>query len=152
MRQVINPQKPLGAQSISAIQFDPKSRMTFHRSCGVCNSCVSAYLPSSGVIPASTREGREGPADVSTGRPGMDQWKILVLGTLRLDLNADFDRVVLPKKVSAPRPIRPTKAIPSASVCAAVIRRWNRPSTHWTRLALTVTWIMTSTDSSVTSP
>jgi len=92
MRQVINPQKPLGAQSISAIQFDPKSRMTFHRSCGVCNSCVSACLPSS---PGSSRraraEGREGPADASTGRPGMDQWKILVLGTLRLDLNADFD-------------------------------------------------------------
>ncbi len=27
------------------------------------------------------------------GRPGMEQWKILVLGTLRLGLNADYDRI-----------------------------------------------------------
>lgn len=27
------------------------------------------------------------------GRPGMDQWSILVLGTLRLGLNADYDRI-----------------------------------------------------------
>jgi len=41
---------------------------------------------------------------------------------------------------------------PSASVCTAVIRRWNRPSTRWKCLALTVARIMASTDSSVTSP
>jgi hypothetical protein len=28
-----------------------------------------------------------------TGRPGMDLWKILVLGTLRLNCNWDFDKV-----------------------------------------------------------
>jgi len=27
------------------------------------------------------------------GRPGMEQWKILVLGVLRLGLNADYDRI-----------------------------------------------------------
>ena len=31
--------------------------------------------------------------DADKGRPGMDQWSILVLGTLRLGLNADFDRI-----------------------------------------------------------
>ena len=31
--------------------------------------------------------------DAGKGRPGMDQWSILVLGTLRLGLNADFDRI-----------------------------------------------------------
>ena len=27
------------------------------------------------------------------GRPGMEQWRILVLGTLRVALGADFDRI-----------------------------------------------------------
>jgi hypothetical protein len=31
--------------------------------------------------------------DCNNGRPGMDLWKILVLGTLRLNLNADYDRI-----------------------------------------------------------
>ena len=35
----------------------------------------------------------EGKADPDTGRPGMAQWKILVLGALRLGLNADHDRI-----------------------------------------------------------
>jgi hypothetical protein len=32
--------------------------------------------------------------DLNNGRPGMDLWKILVLGTLRLTINCDYDRVV----------------------------------------------------------
>jgi hypothetical protein len=32
-------------------------------------------------------------ADANKGRPGMDQWCILVLGTLRLGLGADYDRI-----------------------------------------------------------
>ena len=31
--------------------------------------------------------------DPDAGRPGMDWWKVLVLGSLRLNLNCDFDRV-----------------------------------------------------------
>jgi IS5 family transposase len=31
--------------------------------------------------------------DPDNGRPGMDLWKILVLGTLRLNLNCDYDRL-----------------------------------------------------------
>jgi hypothetical protein len=30
---------------------------------------------------------------ITKGRPGMDQWSILVLGVLRLGLNADYDRI-----------------------------------------------------------
>ena len=41
------------------------------------------------VVPA----GVNGQADTNTGRPGMEQWKILVLGVLRLGLNADYDRI-----------------------------------------------------------
>jgi hypothetical protein len=39
------------------------------------------------------RVGAEGKASPKTGRPGMEQWKILVLGVLRLGLNADYDRI-----------------------------------------------------------
>lgn len=35
----------------------------------------------------------QGKADVGTGRPGMEQWRILVLGVLRLGLNVDYDRI-----------------------------------------------------------
>ena len=43
------------------------------------------------VIPV--RVGGEGKADASTGRSGMEQWRILVLGVLRRGLNADYDRI-----------------------------------------------------------
>jgi hypothetical protein len=39
------------------------------------------------------RVGAEGKASPSTGRPGMAQWRILVLGVLRLGLNAGYDRI-----------------------------------------------------------
>src|SRR5207344_1997600 len=43
------------------------------------------------VVPYRTTG--QGKADVNTGRPGMDQWRILVLGVVRLGLNADYDRI-----------------------------------------------------------
>ncbi len=39
-------------------------------------------------------EGYPGFVSSQKGRPGMDQWKILVLGCLRLCVNADYDRIV----------------------------------------------------------
>lgn len=33
------------------------------------------------------------PVSSENGRPGMEQWKILVLGVLRLGLNTDYDRL-----------------------------------------------------------
>jgi hypothetical protein len=45
-----------------------------------------------GVVPNKI-DGR-GKARVNLGRPGMDQWRILVLGTLRLCLNIDYDRLI----------------------------------------------------------
>ncbi len=44
-----------------------------------------------GLLPG--RVGAEGKASPDTGRPGMAQWRILVLGVLRLGLNADYDRI-----------------------------------------------------------
>jgi len=45
------------------------------------------------VVPYQVGSDEDVPASTDNGRPGMDQWKILVLGTLRLGLNADFDRI-----------------------------------------------------------
>jgi len=47
------------------------------------------------VIPLKTTDDTSDlvAVDADKGRPGMDQWSILVLGTLRLGLNADFDRI-----------------------------------------------------------
>jgi len=39
------------------------------------------------------RVGAEGKASPDTGRPGMAQWIILVLGVIRLGLNIDYDRL-----------------------------------------------------------
>ena len=96
MRQVIDPQLQFGEQDIAAIHLDPKSRDDIPQIlCGLqfiyttpeLREAVFAILE--GVVP----QGVEGQADPDTGRPGMEQWKILVLGALRLGLNADYDRI-----------------------------------------------------------
>ena len=96
MRQVINPQLQFGEQDIGAIELDPKSRDDIPQllrglqhiyTIPALRARVFAILAE--VIPA----GVHGQADANTGRPGMEQWKILVLGVLRLGLNADYDRV-----------------------------------------------------------
>jgi transposase, IS5 family len=96
MRQVIDPQLQFGEQDIGAILLDPKSRddipqllrgLQYIYTTPELRARVFAILQE--VIPV----GRHGKADADTGRPGMEQWKILVLGVLRLGLNADYDRV-----------------------------------------------------------
>jgi hypothetical protein len=97
MRQVINPQLQFGEVDIGAIVLDPKSRddipqllrgLQYIYTTPELRARVFAILAE--VVPA----GVNGQADTSTGRPGMEQWKILVLGTLRLGLNADYDRIL----------------------------------------------------------
>ena len=96
MRKVIDPQLQFGEQDIGAIELDPKSRddipqilrgLQYIYTTAELRERVFAILQE--VIP----EGVEGKANPDTGRPGMEQWKILVLGVLRLGLNADYDRI-----------------------------------------------------------
>jgi len=96
MRQVIDPQLQFGEQDIGSILLDPKSRDDIPQllrglqhiyTTPEVRARVFAILEE--VIPV----GVNGKADTNTGRPGMEQWKILVLGVLRLGLNADYDRV-----------------------------------------------------------
>lgn len=96
MRTVFNPQMMFGLTDISAIDLSRKSRDDVpyllrglqHIYCKPeLRQRVFAILAE--VLP----QGSNGPADPNNGRPGMSQWTILVLGIIRLGLNADFDRL-----------------------------------------------------------
>jgi hypothetical protein len=98
MREIIRPQLQLGEQAIGAIAIDARSRDDIPRllrglqhiyTTPVLREQVFAIL--SAVLPV--RADGEGAVSAETGRPGMAQWQILVLGTLRLGLNADYDRI-----------------------------------------------------------
>ena len=105
MRTVRDPQMKLGEVDIGAIELDPKSRddippilrglqyiYTTPELRKAVFKVLERVLPlRSG--PGLTEEQRLQQADRRFGRPGMEQWKILVLGTLRLGLNTDYDRV-----------------------------------------------------------
>mgnify|MGYP006431775553 CR=1 FL=1 len=97
MRELIKPQLQLGEQDIGAIRLDARSRddiprllrgLQFIDTTPALREQVFAIL--SEVLPQ--RPDGEGPVSATNGRPGMTQWSILVLGTLRLGLNTDYDR------------------------------------------------------------
>ncbi len=98
MRQVIDPQLKLGQTDIAAIVLDPKSRddipqllRGLQHLYGDPELRQRIFALLAELLPE--RVGAEGKASPSTGRPGMAQWTILVLGVLRLGLNADYDRI-----------------------------------------------------------
>lgn len=100
MRTVIQPQMQLGELAIAAIQLDPKSRDDIPQILrGLQHIYTTPELRESifailgEVLPERQIEGKTVKADPNTGRPGMTQWQILVLGVLRLGLNADYDRI-----------------------------------------------------------
>lgn len=92
MRQVISPQLEFGEVDISKIKFDPKSRDDIPR---ILRGLQHIYVTSALREPIfALLEKEVSPKiDKNNGRPGMELWKILVLGVLRLDLNADYDRI-----------------------------------------------------------
>ena len=100
MRKVINPQMQLGEVAIAAIRLDPKSRDDIPQilrglqhiyTTLELREAVFAILAE--VLPERQVEEKIVKADPNNGRPGMSQWQILVLGVLRLGLNADYDRI-----------------------------------------------------------
>ena len=98
MRSVINHQMMFGRTDISAIVFDPKSRDDMPK---ILRGLQGIYSNEDlrkriFTILEEVRPDRKkgnGKADANTGRPGMEQWAILVLGVVRLDLNLDYDRL-----------------------------------------------------------
>jgi len=92
MRKAIEQQTQFGEVDIPSIQFNMKSRddivqillgLQYLYRDQTCREEIFSLLDQ--LIPAQiSRE---------HGRPGMHLWKILVLGTLRLNLNCDYDRI-----------------------------------------------------------
>lgn len=98
MRTVLNPQMVFGQIDISAITFDSKSRDDIPKLLRGLQGIYTNIELRERVfsILADVRPERkngDGKADVNNGRPGMEQWTILVLGVLRLGLNIDYDRL-----------------------------------------------------------
>lgn len=98
MRTVLNPQLMLDEIDIGAIWLDPRSRddipqllrgLQYIYTTPEVRAQVFDILQE--VVPQ--RADGKGKASIHLGRPGMEQWRILVLGALRLNLNADYDRV-----------------------------------------------------------
>jgi hypothetical protein len=100
MRKVIEPQMQLGEVAIADIQLDPKSRddipqllrgLQYIYTTPELQKSVFAILQE--VLPERHVDGKNVKVDPRNGRPGMTQWQILVLGVMRLGLNADYDRI-----------------------------------------------------------
>ena len=105
MRTVRDPQIKFGEVDIAAIELDLKSRddilpilrglqyiYTTPELREAVFKILARVIPSRNG-PGLTNEQRHQKADRRLGRPGMEQLKILVLGTLRLGLNTDYDRI-----------------------------------------------------------
>lgn len=92
MRKVINWQLKIEEQNIAKIKFDPRSRdeipkLLLGLQYIYCNAEIRELVFDilERLIPAGTNS--------ENGRPGMDLWKVLILGTLRLNCNWDYDKV-----------------------------------------------------------
>lgn len=91
MREVIDLQMEFWKKDIADIELDPQSRdeipklligLQYIYTTPSIRDKVSDVLRA--IVPRENRE---------TGRPGMDLWKILVLGALRTNCNFDYDKV-----------------------------------------------------------
>ena len=93
MRKVIDMQMKIGESAIENIEFDPRCRdeipellmglqsIYFNRE--VRDQVFQVLVD---IVPDNV--------DINNGRSGMDLWKILVLGTVRLSCNWDYDKLL----------------------------------------------------------
>ena len=100
MRDVLHSQLKLGEDDIAKIKLDPKSRddipqllagLKYIYTNSELRQAIFKILEE--IVPQRVGPDKNGPARTDKGRPGMEQWQILVLGVLRLALNADYDRI-----------------------------------------------------------
>src|SRR5664279_2673050 len=98
MRAVFHSQMSLGEDDIAKIKLDPKSRddipqllagLQYIYTTPELRQTIFKILEE--VVPCRVGSDRNRKASTDKGRPGMEQWQILVLGTLRLGLNEDYD-------------------------------------------------------------
>ena len=100
MRVIHSPQMSVGQINIADIHIDLRSRddipqilLGLQYIYTTPSLCDSIFKILEEIVPYKVEEDKKIPVSIDTGRPGMNQWTILVLGTLRLGLNADFDRI-----------------------------------------------------------
>ena len=91
MRVVQKDQMTFGQVDISTIKFNPKSRDDIDQILKglqyvYCNKKEELFAILEKMVPASISK--------NNGRPGMELWKIVVLGVLRLNLDWDYDRLL----------------------------------------------------------
>ena len=92
LRIIQNEQMRIGEIDISQIKFDPRSRDDMPKILkGLQYIYVNLDLREK-IFALLDREIAP-EVDKRNGRPGMELWKILVCGVLRLDLNEDYDRL-----------------------------------------------------------
>ena len=92
MRKVINTQTLLGQVDISEITFDLRSRDEIPKLLRglqyiYCTAEIrrQVFEVLKGMVPRGV--------SMNNGRPGMELWKILVMGTIRLNCNWDYDKL-----------------------------------------------------------
>lgn len=92
MRKFVTPEMESGEVNISEIEFDLKSRdeipkilMGLQHIYSDPGTREEVFSILKGLIPEGT--------DMDNGRPGMFLWRILVMGTLRLNCNWDYDKL-----------------------------------------------------------
>ena len=92
MRTVIDSQRQLGELDIANIKIDSRSRDDIPQ---LLAGLQYLYLDDALREEIFQILEKLNPEKISNelGRPGMAGWKILVMGTLRLNLNCDYDRL-----------------------------------------------------------
>lgn len=92
MRKTIEPQMRLGEVDISQIQFDLRSRDEIPKLLmGLHHIYCTRELREEVFRILEEMVGKK--VDIHNGRPGMELWKILVLGTIRLNCDWDYDKL-----------------------------------------------------------
>lgn len=93
MRQAKYPQLKIGETPIAEVKIDLKSRDDIPPVLLGLQYIYTTVDLRQKVFEILERQIQPG-TDKKNGRPGMELWKILVLGVLRLNLNWDYDRLV----------------------------------------------------------
>ena len=92
MRRTFNPQLELGATPIEEIRFNARSRDDIPKLLAGLQYIYTHEPTRDAVFDVLSNHIGES-LDFDNGRPGMDLWVLLVLGTLRLGLGCNYDRL-----------------------------------------------------------
>ena len=90
MRHIENPQRQFGQADLLQIRLDPKSRDDIP---ALLLGLQHLYRTKRDELFALLDERILPHSDRRNGRPGMDLWKILVLGVVKQGLGCDWDRL-----------------------------------------------------------